>query len=530
MHARQIVGGLIGLALLIGAAATRAQAPAGPSVADGLELTIDGVHAAFRSGTLTCRQLVATYLARIEAYDKTGPALNTIQAVNTRALQEADRLDAAFKASGQVGPLHCIPVLVKDQVDTSDMPTTYGSAVFKDFVPAADATVVTRLKKAGAVIVGKTTMGEFASGYFGSAAGAIRNAYDPTRNASGSSGGTGSGIAANFALVGIAEDTGGLTRGPAAVNNLVGLRPTLPLVSRHGLFPARPSTDTLGPVARTVRDAALLFDAIVGYDAKDPVTAYGVGHVPATYTASLTPDGLKGARIGVIRQPMDARTDVKSDDYRRVRVVIDKAIDELKSLGAAIVDPVTIPDVIGRVTHGYDGNVFETEPAVNGYLAERSNAPVKTLREILLSGKVAPARARTLITSLGRSTDDPGYVQVQRVSNETQQIVMTLMAENRLDALVYATFDQPPGRIPHDVMTRTVVEDSRGFGNNRFLSPIIGFPAMSVPAGFTTDGLPVGIEFMARPYAEPMLFRFAYAFEQATRHRKPPATVPALRR
>ena len=519
------------MALLSGALDLHGQAPAVPAArTDGLELTIDGVQAAFRAGTLTCRELVASYLARIEVYDKSGPALNTMQALNTRALPEADRLDAAFKASGPVGPLHCVPVLVKDQVDTSDMPTTYGSAVFHGFIPPADATVVTKLKSAGAVIIGKTTMGEYASSFFGSASGPIRNAYDPTRNASGSSGGTGSGIAANFGLVGIAEDTGGSTRGPAAVNNLVGLRPTLPLVSRHGLFPARPSTDTLGPVARTVRDAALLFDAIVGYDPKDPATAYGVGHVPATYTASLSLDGLKGARIGVIRQPMDARTDVVSDEYGRVRVVTDKAIGDLKALGAEIVDPVTIPAVIDLVSRAYDGNVYETEEAISAYLADRPHAPVKTLREILLSGKVAPARARTLIANVGRSRDDRGYAQVLRLAEQTRQTILTLMADNRLDVLVYATFDQPPARIPHDVMTRPVLEDMAGVGNNRRLSPVIGFPAITVPAGFTSDGLPVGLELMGRPYAESMLFRFAYAYEQATRHRKPPATVPALRR
>jgi Asp-tRNA(Asn)/Glu-tRNA(Gln) amidotransferase A subunit family amidase len=518
------------LALLTGALQLHGQAPAlPPPMADGLELTIDAVHAAFRSGALTCRQLVATYLARIEAFDKSGPALNTIQALNARALQDADRLDAAFKASGPVGPLHCVPVLVKDQVDTSDMPTTYGSAVFRGFIPPADATVVTRLKNAGTVIIAKTTMGEYASSYFGSASGPIRNAYDPTRNASGSSGGTGSGIAANFALVGIAEDTGGSTRGPAAVNNLVGLRPTLPLVSRHGMFPARPSTDTLGPVARTVRDAALLFDAIVGYDPKDPITAYGVGHVPASYAASLSADGLRGARIGVIRQPMDARTDVVSDEYRRVRVVTDKAISDLKAQGAEIIDPVTIPAIIELVNKAYDGNVFETEEAINAYLADRPHAPVRSLRDILLSGKVAPARARTLISNVGRSRDDPGYAEVQRLAERTRQTILTLMADHRLDALVYATFDQPPGRIAHDVMTSTVVEMT-GIGNNRRLSPVIGFPAITVPAGFTSDGLPVGLEIMARQYAEPMLFRFAYAYEQATRHRKPPATVPAVRR
>src|SRR5256885_6719781 len=245
-------------------------------------------------------------------------------------------------------------MLVKDQVETSDMPTTYGSAVFKDFVPRRDATIGTRLRTAGAVIVAKTTMGEFASGYLGSAFGAVRNAYDPTRSASGSSGGTGSGVAANFATVGIGEDTGGSVRGPASVNNLVGLRPTLPLVSRFGMMPARPTTDTLGPIARSVKDAAIVLDAIAGYDPNDPVTAYAVEHIPRSYTSALTRDGLKGARIGVIRQAMDAKTDATSEDYRKVKAVIDKAIDDLKRLGAELVEPVTIPGVIDRLNQGYD--------------------------------------------------------------------------------------------------------------------------------------------------------------------------------
>ena len=250
-----------------------------------LEATIDDIHAALRSGRTTCRELVELYLKRIAAYNKSGPGLNAVQAINPRALQEAERLDAAFKASGPVGGLHCIPVLVKDQLETADMPTTYGSAVFKDFVPQRDATVVTKLRKAGAVIIAKATMGEFASGIVGSASGPIRNAYDPRRHASGSSGGTGSGVAANFATVGIGEDTGGSVRGPAAVSSLVGLRPTVPLVSRYGMFPARPSTDTVGPMARTVKDAAIVLDAIAGYDPNDPVTAYAVGHIPTSYTS-----------------------------------------------------------------------------------------------------------------------------------------------------------------------------------------------------------------------------------------------------
>jgi Asp-tRNA(Asn)/Glu-tRNA(Gln) amidotransferase A subunit family amidase len=502
--------------------------PARPVAFHLMEATIDEVRGALQSGRTTCRGLVELYLKRIETYDKAGPALNAVQTINPRARQEADRLDAAFKSSGPVGPLHCIPVLVKDQVDTTDMPTTYGSAVFKDFVPEKDATIVTRLRTAGAVIVGKATMGEYASGYFGSASGPIRNAYDPSRNASGSSGGTGSGIAANFATAGIGEDTGGSIRGPAAVSNLVGLRPTLPLVSRHGMFPARPTTDTLGPITRTVTDAAIVLDAIAGYDPNDPVTAYAVGQIPASYRSFLAADGLRGARIGVIRQPMDARTDVTSDDYRKVRSVIDRAIGDLKALGAEVVDPVTIPGVIDRVTKAYDGNVFETEPAINEFLAQHANAPVKTLRDILLSGKVVPSRVRALMNSVGKSTEDTGYRQVVLTERDTRQIVLTRMADSKLDALVYATFDHQPPRIAPDVMTKSVVDDVTGPGNNRRLSPVLGFPALTVPAGFTADGLPVGMEFMGRPYAETTLFKLAYAYEQKTHHRKPPASAPAL--
>ena len=517
--------------LMLSTSQVEAQTPVPSATPAGfhlLEATIDDVQAALRSGRTTCRELVELYLKRVAAYDKTGPSLNTVQTINPRALQEADRLDAAFKSSGPVGALHCIPVLVKDQLETTGMPTTYGSAVFKDFVPQRDATVVTKLRNAGAVIIGKTTMGGFASGIVGSVSGPIRNAYDPRRHASGSSGGTGSGVAANFATIGIGEDTGGSVRGPASVSSLAGLRPTVPLVSRYGMIPARPSTDTVGPMTRTVKDAAIVLDAIAGYDPSDPLTAYAVGHIPASYTSALRLDGLKGAHIGVIRQAMDAKTDAGSEDYRKVKAVIDKAIGELRALGAELVEPVTIPDVIDRVNKGYDGNLFETEPAINAYLAQHPNAPVRTLRDILLSGKVVPSRVPALMNSVGKSTDDTGYVQVQRIVENTRQVVLTLMADHKLDALVYATFDHQPVLIAPDAMTRPVIDDDR-LGNNRRLSSILGFPAMTVPAGFTTDGLPVGIEFMARPFAEAMLFRLGYAYEQGTHHRRPPALTPALR-
>jgi Asp-tRNA(Asn)/Glu-tRNA(Gln) amidotransferase A subunit family amidase len=493
-----------------------------------LEASIDDVRGALISKRITCHTLVDLYLKRIDAYNKSGPALNAVQTVNPRALQEADRLDATLAASGPVGPLHCIPTLVKDQVETRDMPTTYGSALFKNFTPERDATIVIKLKSAGAIVVAKTTMGEYASGFLGSAFGAVRNAYDPSRSASGSSGGTGSGVAANFGMIGIGEDTGGSVRGPAAVNSLVGLRPTLPVVSRFGMLPARPTTDTLGPITRTVRDAAILLDVIAGYDPHDPVTASAVGEIPNSYTQSLAVDGLKGARIGVIRQPLDPRVDSSSMEYLQVRAVIDRALADLKRLGASLVDPVTIPDVVRRSVNGYDGNVYETETAINEYLAQHPKAPVKTLSEILLSGTVVPARARTLVLTVGHTTQETGYLQLMLMKEELRVAVLKAMADERLDALVYATFDYPPARIPDDALTRPSV-DLAGMGNNRRLAPVIGFPALTVPAGFTSEGLPVGLEFMARAFAEPTLFRLGYAYEQGTHLRRPPQTTPPLR-
>lgn len=528
MRHRVIIASLSVALVAASASSVRAQTAASPATFHLLETTIDDIHAALRAKRLTCRALIELSLKRIDAYDQAGPRLNAVQTVNRRALAEADRLDAALLGGGPIGPLHCIPVLVKDQVETSDMPTTFGSVLFKDFVPRRDATIVTRLRGAGAVIVGKSTMGEYAAGYLSSASGPIRNAYDPRRHASGSSGGSASGVAANFATVAIAEDTGGSVRGPAAVSSLVGLRPTVPLVSRHGMMPARPTTDTLGPIARTVRDAAILLDVIAGYDPNDPVTAQAVGKIPKSYSSSLAPDGLRGARLGIIRQPMDAKADPASEDYRKVRTVIDTAIGDLRRLGAEIVDPVTIPDLIDRVNKPYDGNVFETEPAVNAYLGAHPNAPVKTLRDILLSGKVVPSRVRVLMSSIGRSTEEAGYLPILRSIDDTRRVVFSLLADLRLDALVYATFDHPPAVIGPGDMTDPSLETT-GIGSNRRLSPILGFPAMTVPAGFTSDGLPVGIELLARPFDEPTLFRLAYAYEQGTRHRRPPTSTPPLR-
>ncbi len=500
------------------------------------EATIAGVHAAFRSGDLTCVTLVQAYLDRIDAYDQRGVRLNAIATLNPRALDEAVRLDEALAAGGLTGPLHCIPVLLKDQVETSDMRTTYGSALFADFVPERDAAIVTRMKAAGALILAKTNMGEFASRYVGSGFGVIRNAYDPRRNPSGSSGGTSVSVAANFGMIGIGEDTGGSIRGPAAVASLVGLRPTLELVSRFGMMPANPTTDTLGPMTRTVMDAAILLGVIAGYDPNDPVTARSVGNVPESYSAGLDRDGLAGARIGVIRNPMDQSVDPESEGFRHVRTRIGAAVDDMRRLGAEVVDSVAVTG-IETVNAVFGGNVFETEQATNAYLAEHAtnaylaehaNAPHRTLASILLSGRVTPWRAAGMVGLLGKTTRDPGYLEYLLARDRIRRDVLVAMAEHDLDALVYATFDHPPTLIADDAETNPAPADDYGLGDNRLLSPVTGFPALTVPAGFTPEGLPVGLEFLGRPFTEAMLLRFGYAFEQGTGYRRPPESAPPL--
>ena len=517
-------------AALAAVAALFVATPAAPLRAqtfDVEEATIAEVHAAFLSGNLTCVGLVQAYLGRIDAYDQRGPRLNTIATLNPRALQEAAALDGALASDGLTGPLHCIPVLLKDQVETSDMRTTYGSVLFEDFVPARDATIVTRMKDAGALILAKTNMGEYASRYVGSGFGVIRNAYDPLRNPSGSSGGTSVGIAANFAVVGIGEDTGGSIRGPAAVASLVGLRPTLELVSRFGLMPANPTTDTQGPITRSVMDAAILLGVIAGYDPNDPVTARAVGRLPDSYEGGLGADGLESARIGVIRDAMDESVDPDSEGFRQVRARIDAAVADLRRLGAEVVDGVHIAG-IETVNPVFGSNVYETEEATDAYLSEHANAPYKTLRSILLSGRVTPWRAAGLANSLGKSTSDPGYLDYLLGRDRIRRDVLLAMAEHNLDALVYATFDHPVTLIAEDAETNPSPADRYGLGDNRLLSPITGFPALTVPAGFTPEGLPVGLEFLGRPFTEAMLLRFGYAFEQGTGYRRPPQSAPPL--
>jgi Asp-tRNA(Asn)/Glu-tRNA(Gln) amidotransferase A subunit family amidase len=516
---------LWGLVLMLGVPVTVATPSSqGRAPFHLLEASIDDIQGAMRTGQLSCRQLVQLYINRIEAYDQQGPALNGVQTVNPAVLDEADRLDAQLASAGPAGPLHCIPVLLKDEVETSDMPTTYGSALFRDFVPERDATIVQKLKSAGAIILAKTTMGEFAAFFFGSGFGICHNPYDPTRDPGGSSCGTGIAVAANYGAVGIGEDTFGSIRNPSSRNSLVGLRPTVPLVSRFGMMPQTPSQDTLGPMTRTVRDAALLLDVIAGYDPNDQVTALSVGHIPPTYTRFLDRDGLRGVRLGVIRDPMIDNTNPDAPDFAEIRATVDRALEALTAGGAEIVDPVTIPglrDLLRR-----SGGNFEGEPAIDRYLADHPHAPAHTERELVLSPLVVPSQRARLAEDLGHSTNDPGYLQLLLARDELRQVVLSVMADHGLDALVYATLDHLADPIPADILTTEQRFATRG--TNRALASYTGYPALFVPAGFAVPDLPVGIEFFGRPFTEPELIKIGYAYEQRTHHRRPPQTTPPL--
>src|SRR3984893_8570499 len=296
---------------------------------------------------MTAHHLVQAYLDRIAAYDKDGPKINSLITLNPHALEEADKLDGAYKRSGFVGPLHGIPVVVKDEIDAAGMPTTLGTLVFKDYRPPKDSFVVEKLRKAGAIILGKTTLSEYAAGdTYGSMFGVTRNPYDLERTVGGSSGGSGAALSANFSTVAIGEETFASIRRPGAWNDLVALRPTPGLVSRSGMWDGYPSPlAQMGPMGRNVRDVAIMLDSMVGYDPEDAVTAMGVGKTEGSYTTVLDRNGLKGARIGILRESIGVNSEPGSDDFKKVDAVFENNVAELKAAGAILADPLVIPDL-----------------------------------------------------------------------------------------------------------------------------------------------------------------------------------------
>jgi amidase len=517
---RSAVAGVVALALATGLA--------GQSRFQVVEKTIDDIHAAMKSGNLTARQLIQAYLDRVDAFDKKGPAINCIITLNSQALDEADTLDAAYKRSGFVGPLHGIPVLVKDEIDTAGMPTTLGTLVFKDYRPTRDAFAIERLKKAGAIILGKTTLSEYAAGdTFGSMFGVSRNPYDLERTVGGSSGGSGCALTANFSTVAIGEETFASIRRPGGWNDVVSLRPTPGLVSRSGMWDGYPSpTAQMGPMARTVKDLALMLDAMVGYDPEDPVTALGIGQAPASYTRTLDRNGLKGARIGVLRESIGVNSEPDSDDFKKVDTVFQKNIAELKAAGATIVDPIVIPNLKTLLAKRATNPAIADE-SLRRYLARNPNSPFKTREDIgkspELSKSIPPSKA-TQWTSPLQKTDLAQWGEYLQAREDLMIEIEKVMADDQLDAIVHKTVEHQP----------TFIKDGINppFVNNKGVPVLNTFlvyaASITVPSGFTTDNLPVGITFLGKPYSEPALMKLAYAYEQATHHRIPPKTTPPL--
>src|SRR4249920_49938 len=489
-----------------------------------VEATIDDIHAAYKSGQLTCRQLVQIYLDRIEAFDKQGPNINAIITVNGDALKEADRLDAAYKSSGPVGPLHGVPVIVKDQADVKGMPTTLGSLLFKDYFPDRDSFVAENLRKAGAVILAKATLGELGGGdTHGSLFGSTRNPYDTERTVGGSSGGSAAAVAANFSTVAIGQEGLASIRRPSTWNCITGMRPSAGLVSRGGVYGCWPELfGSLGPMARTVKDLSMLLDVMVGYDPEDPITARGVGHVPDTFTKFLNKDGLKGARIGVMRESIGLNAEPDSEDFKKISEVFDKAIGELKAAGAEIVDPIVIPK-IKELLAKRSGGPGETEQSFKNYYGRSAKSPFKSPQEVIASPDFAKVVKRSQ-DRFKRNPDAAKHYESLRAQDELMTIFLKVMADHKLNAIVHKAVEHQPTLIKDGVNPPFV--DQKGAPHlNTFL---VYVPTIVVPAGFTRDNLPAGVCFIGRPYDDSNLIKFAYAYEQATRHRRPPASTTAL--
>ena len=488
-----------------------------------MEATIEDIHAAYKSKRLTSRRLVQLYLDRIEAYDKKGPAINAIITLNPKALEDADKLDAAFKASGLVGPLHGIPVILKDQVDAKGMPTTLGSVLLKDYYPEKDAFAIEKLRKAGAIILAKATLGELGGGdTYGSLFGVTRNPYALDRTVGGSSGGPGASITANFATVAVGEEGFASIRRPSTWNSLVGMRPTAGLVSRSGMYDGWPSLNgSLGPMARTVTDLAKLLDVLVGYDPEDPLTARGVGNIPGSYTTFLDKNGLKGARIGILRESIGSNSEPGSEDFRKVSEIFDKAVEELRAARAEIVDPIVIPNIKEMLAKRASGP--DADEAYKVYFGRSSNAPFKSRQELVQSPDFAKV-FRYAQQRLSGSPDASKHYQYLLARDELMIKLLQVMADHRLDAIVHKSVEHQPtlirdGTNPPYVNTKGVPD------LNTFL---VFVPTITVPAGFTRDNLPVGISFLGRPYSDGAMIRLAYSYEQATLHRKPPSSTPPL--
>jgi amidase len=493
---------------------------------------IQEIQAAVDAGALTYEKLATLYLARIEAYDQKGPALNTVITLNKKLLDEARAADAEFKAKGRRSPLHGIPVLVKDNFDVVGMPNTGGSFLLEGNMPEKDAPMIKNLRDAGALFLAKVNLDEFAAGGhgFSSLGGQTKNPHNLKHVPLGSSGATGAGLAAWFAPLGLGTDTGGSIRGPSFANGVPGIKPTNGLLSRTGIIPRVLSFDTGGPMARTVYDVAVSLGFMTGVDPADPLTETSAGLFYKDYTVFLKKDSLKGARIGIVR-------DLSGSDPE-VDKVFNAAVAELKSLGAVIVDPIHYPSVVearASVMEVMRGADIREEYAK--YLATLKGDFPKTLDEMI-------ARADAFTKPRGKITPHPSLYNRFKVDNlgapsssliyksakvhgmaMIRDAVLGVIEKHQLDALVYPTFAKRPELIDPAFATKPRAPFSGSLTN---LANVTQFPDVIVPAGVTSDKLPVTISFFGPAYSEPRLLAYAYAYEQAFPHRVSPSTTPAL--
>ena len=505
--------------------AATACSPGKPAAPFGfVEATIEDVHTAIASGDLRCIDIVEGYLRRIEAYDKpTG--MNAIIFTNPAAVVEAQSIDERLAAGEDLGPMFCIPVLLKDNFDTADMPTSGGSIALQESVPPDDAYMVRKLREADAIIIAKTNMAEWAFSprqTVSSSYGRTRNAYDLGRVPAGSSGGTAAATAASFGVVGMGTDTGNSIRGPSSHLALVGIRSTIGLTSRDGVIPLLLDHDIAGPMTRTVTDAAKVFNVVAGYDPADPYTEAGRNHLEADYTAFLDSNALHGKRIGVLRALVDT-----DDADPEIKTVFAQALADLEAAGAEIVDPVEIANFATYLDMDWCRR-FRYD--MHGYLSSLGDrAPLQDVMEVLVSGQYSPVSAAALEyyadapLDVPPADEDPSCPDYFAHEGRQAYLADTIAAMDsaKVDALVYPTWTNPPAGIDRARI------DYKG-DNSQLVAPDTGLPAITVPMGYTYAHWPAGLQLLGRPYAEGKLFGLAYAYEQATHHRVPPDTTPAL--
>ncbi len=496
-----------------------------PPPFDVHEASIRQIHDAMKAGRLTCRGLVEQYLRRIDAFDKNGPAINAIVITNPEALKQADAMDQRFKQAGLSGPLHCIPTIVKDNFETIGLQSANGSLALAGFVSNKDAFQVRKIKDAGAIVIAKSNMAEWAftpnETLSSILPGYTKNPYALDRVTAGSSGGTAAAVAASFGTVGLGSDTGNSIRGPSSHQALAGIRSTMGLTSRAGVMPLSLLADIAGPMARTVEDAVTVFQVVVGSDPADAVTASASAHLPQNYAAALVRDGLKGARLGVLRFAYER----DSTDPEIVQVFM-RAVDDLRHAGAMIIDPGVV-EGIGEIRRQQGvASCMGFKYDINRYLASHGDRiPMKSLTEIVKSGRFHPTVRLRLEQAEAGAENGPESEACKAEMTYREQVraaVNKAMDAQKIDAWVYPTWSNPP-RLIGDLNTP-------GGDNSQFFSPTTGFPSIQVPMGYTRGGrLPAGITFFGRAWSEPALIKYAYAYEQATRHRRAPESTPPLR-